>query len=239
MARSFDFGTFVAWVPTLFPSWLRKKWGLRFAQTMGLTLDGIGQGVRDAIYARFIKLSPTDALQWIGEERGLFRFPVPVVELAEKWRARLLSAWDQWALSGAPQGIVAGLAAPGYTAVVHESRKDVDTRPNTWDRPDHDVSRWAWFWVELPASGHDLGSTCWHVGDGTLVGPDTCIGFGKPYSWVNPRLTLIRRIIHKWKQAEMKCGSIVVGLSGLIVGSFTVGGGVTIGGVVAYPPLDP
>jgi hypothetical protein len=234
MAASIPIPKYVDWFPVLFTSWLRKKYGTRLAQVFGLTWDGIAEGARQAIRARFFSEAPADALPYIADERGLFRFPVPALELVERFRARIGDARAQWAVSGAPGGIVKAIFDATYTAIVHESKKDSDTRPNTWDRPNHDVARWAHFWVEIPEGGHDFGTTSWIMGDGTIIGGDLCIGFSKPYSYVKPRLDLLRRLIKKWKQLEMKCDEIIVVLSGTLVGDFTLGDGTIIGGVAAH-----
>lgn len=223
---------YLDWIPSLAPTWLANKWGRRFHEVLGLTFDAFAQAADEGTKAHLLETCPDDALQWIGSERGLEQFPT---ETPDQYRARLLDAWTQWDLAGTPEAIVAILLAATYVAVVHESRKTFDeTRANVWDRPDRNLARWAHAWIEIDQP-HPFVST-WTIGDGTLVGTTTCVGFDGDATVIIAALNLIRRQVRKWKSAHVKVDEIIIVLSGRLVGSFTVGDGV-IGGVARY--VDP
>ena len=109
---------FREFVYNLSPGSWRRYWGERFlGATLGLMGDMVAEGARLAVASS--KLThpdfPVDALDLIGVERLLPRFPG---EAYGTYKARLLSAWNLWRQAGTAGGIAAMFAAIGLTAEI-------------------------------------------------------------------------------------------------------------------------
>jgi hypothetical protein len=109
---------FREFVYNLSPGSWRRYWGQRFlGATLGLIGDVVSDGARRAVAVS--KLTnpdcPPDAVDLIGIERNLPRFPG---EATEPYKARLLKAWDLWQQAGTAGGIDAMFAEIGLTAEI-------------------------------------------------------------------------------------------------------------------------
>lgn len=93
----------------------------------GAALDDLKARARAVMAARLILYAPEDALERIGIERGLRRFPREPTGI---YRARVLRAWEYWRLAGTVPGMIQALAAAGYRAIILEHWRDPD--PEHW-----------------------------------------------------------------------------------------------------------
>lgn len=81
----------------------------------GRLLDEHAELIATAIRARHAELAPEDALNLLGAERGLTRYPG---ESLEAWRDRVLGAWVFWRWSGTEYGLGVALAQLGYSSAI-------------------------------------------------------------------------------------------------------------------------
>ncbi|MGZ3454441.1 MAG: phage tail protein [Polyangiales bacterium] len=194
----------------LAPPWLHGRWGEAWARALGLAKDLVAEGAMQAVKARLLRNSPPDALPYAGTDRQIERGPG---EADASYRARLLGAFETWRLAGTNKGIVTALAVIGYPKVSIYENKD-------WAPGD---PRWWRFWivVEPPHS-----FTTWKLGDGTKLG-SKLLGLDEGGK---AALDLFRGVVRKWKAAHTTCESILIVLSGTLIGTgWKLGDGTKLG----------
>uniref|UniRef100_A0A7C3HVX3 Phage tail protein n=1 Tax=Meiothermus ruber TaxID=277 RepID=A0A7C3HVX3_MEIRU len=103
------------WLPELAPPWLQGPRGRALLEGWGKLLDEYASLAATAILARFAQLAPEDALNLLGAERGLTRYPG---ESLEAWRERVLGAWEYWRWSGTEYGLSVALFQLGYSSAI-------------------------------------------------------------------------------------------------------------------------
>lgn len=103
------------WLKNLAPGWFQGP-------EVGPLLEGLGQAKDEylsrlltGVLARFLYAAPEDAVNRLGSERGLNRYPG---ESLEGWRARVLGAWDFWQWSGTEYGMGLALSQLGYNSAI-------------------------------------------------------------------------------------------------------------------------
>lgn len=125
------------WLPALAPPWLQGPRGRALLSGWGQLLDEHASLIATGVLARFVERAPEDALNLLGTERGLVRFPG---ESLEAYRARVLAAWEFWSWVGTRYGMERYLAAAGYRVFIREHYLD-------------DRAIWAefsvWLWPEV------------------------------------------------------------------------------------------
>lgn len=85
--------SYVDYMPSVAPPWLRRNVGDKYWQAVGQMLDAEAQRFRDATLASFPDDAPADALDAIGRDRGL---PRAAGEGDAAYRVRLRQAWEAW-----------------------------------------------------------------------------------------------------------------------------------------------
>jgi hypothetical protein len=201
------------WLWEQSPPWLKGKWGTRFIQVaFGMNAD-VFQGCVDDLGEaklnwRYTTALP-DAMQLVGEERGLPRYPN---EEMSDYRERVASAWTIYAEAGSTAAIVHQLAAAGYPdAMVQKTiaspwpavpANNVDAIKTTADY-------WSQFAVVIPFTPGKTPTPAWHISDGTFIGePGKFIG---PMSLLYPieDMFVMKQIIKKFKPANYICSALV------------------------------
>jgi hypothetical protein len=143
------------------PAWTRALAGADALHAgKGDTKDSLVERIKDAVIARFPLRAPTDALQWIGAERGISR---GAAETDASYALRLQHAWDVWPYAGTAFGVLSALHYAGYDAVLMQARKyaySLDSSLNLVITPyptatpywtfDGSTTDWARFMVLLP-----------------------------------------------------------------------------------------
>jgi hypothetical protein len=130
MTQRTDYKTLQA---KLSPTWLRKPVAQGYLRGLGRSKDELVAELADAVRIKFLRFMDDDALALKGAERSLERFPG---EDTERYRARLLRAWEFWRQAGTTLGIQAALSALGYNSDIRPVRV-------------YDPARWAEFDVWL------------------------------------------------------------------------------------------
>jgi hypothetical protein len=194
--ESFEAGTYFKYIQEISPPWLLGPFGAGFQQSQGMMADVALAALVEAVLQRFASRSAPDALARAGDDRGLVRFKN---EDAERFRARVRSAWRDAEKAGTKQGLVDALAAGGFTAQVYEAWEVSSDKP---------ASEHFWFWVYLPKPNpYRMLDGTW--GSGGL--------WGDGGAWDDPvgadKEALISTV-KKYKPAHAKCGGIVVALAG-------------------------
>lgn len=191
------FGGLHQYALDLTPGGLRGPYGKAWQTALGLLLDALCAAARDAGEQRMISRASHAALARIGDSCGLERHPG---EDAEVYRARLANRWVDYGRAGTKAGLLAALAAAGYTnAAIYERQ----TLPGIFEITDGPS-----FWVHLPKPNK------WRADDGVWGSAGT---WGESDAWadpVGPDREILRRIVKKWKPAGVKCKGIVIGLAG-------------------------
>ncbi|GIW28214.1 MAG: hypothetical protein KatS3mg070_1577 [Meiothermus sp.] len=103
------------WLPELAPPWLQKDRGWALLAGWGRALDEYSSLVVTGLLARWVHLAPEDALNRLGTERGLIRYPG---ESLESWRTRVVGAWEFWRWSGTEYGLSLALLQLGYSSAI-------------------------------------------------------------------------------------------------------------------------
>jgi Phage tail protein (Tail_P2_I) len=189
----------------LAPPWLQRRFGAAWMRVHGRAKDLLVDATRQAIKARFVGLCPADALEYIGRDRLLERYPV---DTDDSYRARLAAAWEAWLFGGTERGVRAALEAAGFGSVT------IYTTQSPGYPPDADAANWSRFWVELAPPFPPY--VAWEAvlfgaaptGSGQL--------FGAGWTWGSTAtvadVSFVRSIIRKWKPAHAVCAQILVKL---------------------------
>ena len=192
------------------PAFLNDASGEAWGTALGLLKDACAMALYDAVQARFIPTAPEDALQYLGEARGLPRNPN---ENTAAYRVRLGRAWDLWTWAGTKGGLLTALGGLGFTnARVFERLPCTD--------------EWYKFSIVLYPP-HGFGPVRWHIGDGTTIGSGALIGL----RYAPAGYPMLRPTVAKWKPAHTMLDKIVLVESGQIVGGdWFIGDGTAVGG---------
>jgi len=125
------------WLPELAPPWLQQERGRALLAGWGQALDEYASLAATGLLARWAAIAPEDALNLLGTERGLTRYPG---ESLEGWRTRVLGAWEFWQWSGTEYGLAVALSQLGYASAIVP----------VWT---YDTARWSEFDIYIyPAS---------------------------------------------------------------------------------------
>jgi hypothetical protein len=195
-------GPYEPYMEELAPPWLLRPLGKAFLRALGRFLDVEGvDRLKQAVKARFLETCPDDALDRLGRDRLLPRFPT---ETTAAYRQRLLAAWDIWLFAGTEAGLLQMLhtAYPGPAYSILEN-KDWDPAP-----PDGDVAYWsrAWIIIEPP-----FPWVTWKFGDGKQIGqPNLTIGT----TMTPEEVALFRGITNKLKPAHVVVPAIILKIFG-------------------------
>jgi Phage tail protein (Tail_P2_I) len=177
------------------PRWLRNPIGEALHYVYGLAKDAFAVGpAKLATKARFASEAPSDAIAQLLTD---FQLDRPFNESVSATRARILKAWDTWALAGTKAGLLAALATAGYTNAY------VQERVNRW---------WDFRVVLLPPFGwdHTVASyTKWNNGISVYNGGATYAQLGPPGERERVNAT-----IQKWKPKNTRCVSVLLVLDG-------------------------
>ena len=103
------------WLPELAPPWLQGPRGRALLEGWGSGLDEYASWLATGVLARWAAIAPEDALNLLGTERGLTRYPG---ESLESWRSRVLGAWDFWSWAGTEYGLRVALGQLGYASAI-------------------------------------------------------------------------------------------------------------------------
>lgn len=112
-------------------SFLSGKWGTLWQKTLGAAWDAEILRTTWARRSRWPDWAPSDALLYIGAERGgmeqaLIMGSGGQVEAESLWRTRLRQAWSTWQLSGSQQAHTTAFATTGLTNAYVQRRVDLD-----------------------------------------------------------------------------------------------------------------
>jgi len=149
--------TYATWLTSLLPGGLAGPWARRWTAALGSVGDELLADAKLAVKARMPSDAPDDALPFIGADRLLPRLRG---ETLTDWRVRLSAAWDLWPWAGTRRGLVTAidqLGLVGYTL-----RTNASFAPGL--PPDRAASKWARWWLFVPATGHPWTRTTWGSG---------------------------------------------------------------------------
>ncbi len=246
--------------PTTITEWLRSlkiPWlvggenGSADVGAYGGVLDAQVALIKEAVKARMPTEAPSDALQHIGNDRGLIQggqysgYP----ESDEDFAERLRLAWDNsWPYAGTPLGIFKQLwdtLQYDYPIIIQQNGLIYtwDTTTVTVDTAAELIADATPYPTPLYTKTIPAGEPWWRFDDKT----DFCSRFmvlfwnGGPGWWTDVQETLtestapslnevntMRSIISRWKNAESTCMGIYVHISGEVWGAYYSGTGATI-----------
>ncbi|AZF88272.1 hypothetical protein [Meiothermus phage MMP17] len=118
------------WLVAISPPWLRGVRGSAFTGGLGEALDEHASLVATGVASRFANRAPEDAVNRLGAERGLTRYPG---ESLEAWRTRVLGAWEFWQWAGTEYGMGLALSQLGYNSAIVPVRNYDNTRWSEFD----------------------------------------------------------------------------------------------------------
>lgn len=110
-------GPYQAYQAALTPPWLKNPPASALLEGLGAAKDELLERFADAVRARAIARAGGDALALAGLERGLAPFPG---EAPDAYRARLVGAFELWALAGTTAGVREVLRLAGWASSVVE-----------------------------------------------------------------------------------------------------------------------
>lgn len=146
---------FAEYLPSLFPTTLRGRWGRLWGEKHGAPADLALAGAKDAVRAGFVVSATDDAVPRLLADAGFRAFPGEVVAT---WRARVLAVFDVWRLAGTRSGLELVVAQLGFTS--YRLRTTADFRPGL--PPDHNGALWARWWLFVYV--HPFTRTTWGSG---------------------------------------------------------------------------
>ncbi|WP_299427970.1 phage tail protein [uncultured Meiothermus sp.] len=171
------------WLRDRSPPWFQGPEAGPQIEGHGRLLDEHAEWVATAIRARHAELAPEDALNLLGAERGLTRYPG---ESLETWRDRVLGAWEFWTWAGTEHGMQTALAQLGYSSAIVPRWLSV---PADWSEFDVFIYPARRSFDGSPAERHRILSIIGQVKAGhTRLRQLTYVSFG-PLTWDPPGLT--------------------------------------------------
>lgn len=202
------------------PTWLRGKWGRAWAAALGATMDGLVQLAHEAALARFARHAPKDALEELGRDRSIQRYPR---ELESTYRNRLAGAFATHVKGGTEQGVVDQLAIMGYAAQwIRNAQWVVDGNSGKI------AHYWARFWVLISnadTAGWGAPLVC---GGGAICGDGSLSGVTGTTS---DEVSRIFSTIRKWQPSACQLVSVIALVSGHVAGDGSLcGAGLLCGG---------
>ena len=225
--------TFAQYQEDLTP--IRGDWGLAWARAHGTVKDRELTRARDAVLVGAVTRCGADALPRHGADVDLERY---APDTDATYRARLTQAFDLWGWAGTPRGWAHALS---LTSAQIRGARFVAQYQWPSGAPDGFTSLWSRFWVYVWTGTLTVGRftvgpwatlgaaaspyTLLVVGDFT-VGPDVLVGV----NMTPAQLREIRQALAKWKSARDRvpalgiADGVIVGMPGLVVGGFVVGG---------------
>lgn len=225
--------TFTQYQEDLTP--IRGDWGLAWARAHGTVKDTELARARDAVLVGAVTRCGADALPRHGADVDLERY---APDTDATYRARLVQAFDLWGWAGTPRGWAHALS---LTSAQIRGARFVAQYQWPSGAPDGFTTLWSRFWVYVWTGTLTVGRftvgpwatlgasaspyTLLVVGDFT-VGPDVIVGV----NMTPAQLSEIRRALAKWKSARDRVPAlgitdgVIVGMPGLVVGGFVVGG---------------
>lgn len=197
-------------------------WGGRLMYALGIQFDALAEYTRMGVIQRFPSVCQSEALPFIGSDRGLRRGGA---EPESGYRERLRNAIPSWKKAGSAQAILEQLAAyfaptPPVLRYVVNGLDELGNRIADWWTLENGVysytranlSNWDWdgtyppgrFWIIV--YGQVL--TPWYWGDGHVWGGGQSWGFEEDGSLI----TDVRSLIATWKAAGSHAGTFDAGL---------------------------
>lgn len=188
---------YVDYIVNAAPPWLQRERGAAFLRAIGLTLDLISDGVKEAVKARFPTLAAPDAKNEIGTERSSVRATVLGYETNDAYGLRLQRLWDDAVLRGTKAGVLEILRVIGTTALA------------PWTYAVYDLDEWnpgypwadGWICLQAPHP--------W-VNDDVWGGPGTWGDGGTWGSSATPdQVANYRAVVKPWIPAHARVVTIV------------------------------
>jgi len=214
-------GTFRDYVSSVLPrpfdAELSAGW---FGVLHGLTGDLLAQAMSDAVRMPWLldPKSPDDVLPFVGNERGLPRYPG---ESVASYRARLVAAWEAHKFAGSAKGIEDQLAAYGYPGKVSffPGRDGPHGEPAPY---------WSQFWITFPTGTHPITSEgppwdSFNWDDGTTWGP---VGYTPEFA------ATLHAIVNKWKPVRWICRGFIFETGTAVWDGFTWDDGTVWAGAI-------
>lgn len=204
--------TYADYQTTNAPTWLRRAWGVGWTFVMGTVKDGVLEGAKVAVKARFSQVCSPDALPYLLRD---FALDPPYNEAIGKTRARLAAAWATWKYAGTPRGLIGILNVAGFGNVTIQENVT--------------AGRWWDFRVLLrppfPWDSSLVPTARW--GDGWR--------WGAGYRWrgaypADVDKARVLALIRKWKPTHANASGVVAQLAGPYWGEFSWGDGTAYGG---------
>ena len=233
------------WLPSLLPAPLAGPWGRSFARIMGLPVDAILSDAKDAVDQIGPADCPDDGLAAHGWARGIVQLSG---ETPDRYRRRLVNAWESWVQAGRKPSIRAALNGYGLHGVTVET-----TAESPWG-----VSpEWAWFTVRVSgyvgAGEAEVGTfnvgAVHPEGAGLGIAP-LLVGEFTVGQWVvgitarPATVASIRTAITTWKATRDRCAAVVFTWANTgappvaLRGHATFDGGIMTATLTAVPKYD-
>lgn len=200
----------------LLPFWLSGSFAKRFFRSAVTPADIITDGIKEGVKARFVKIAPDDALDEIGSERNIERYPN---ETLASYRVRLAEAWETWMHAGHESSIENQfLVFAGLTNVRTYAHRIIGNpvTPYNW-QPDQNSTAWSRFShvIDQPMPWSDL-----IAGPEIIAGPEVISGTTMTAS----EYRIMRRIVHKWRPAHALGVMLTLVFDGVIASPDTIAG---------------
>lgn len=164
------------------PPWLDDEAGRAFVGVPGAMQDAELRRLKDGVLARFPLDAPDDALDALGRNFQLERYPG---EADAAYRGRLAAAWEAWTWAGTKRGVAAALEGYGIA--------DVAIRED-WEGTFAEGEQYSRFWVFL---GPDLPWDALELGEFELGGSET---LGSTATAAE--IAQVKRLVLKWKSSH-------------------------------------
>lgn len=128
---------YLEWLEQRAPRWLQAGYGGYLLASLGLVLDAIAEGSKQAVRIRFPSVAIPDALEELGKERQAPRWTCFRYETDEEYGARLGRLWQDRAWLGTEKAFLDILPAGGFVNFSVETGSYGG------------AGSWARFWVRL------------------------------------------------------------------------------------------
>mgnify|MGYP006985671824 CR=1 FL=1 len=233
------------WLPSLLPAPLAGPWGRSFARILGLPVDSILSDAKDAVDQLGPADCPDDGLAAHGWARGIVQLSG---ETPDRYRRRLVGAWESWKQAGRKPSIRAALNGYGLHGVTVQTTAESPWGPSP---------EWAWFTVFVSgfvgAGEAEVGT--FNVGevhpDGAGLGiAPLIVGEFTVGQWVvgitarPATVASIRTAITTWKATRDRCAAVVFTWANTgaphvaLRGHATFDGGIMTATLTAVPKYD-